>query len=144
SDHRHVRVSEKLLRGFLRAPVARERGEFADSETLDEWLCGLFIGIVRAVVADLGIGENDDLTGVGRIGEDFLIAGDGGIKNDFAGALGGRANTLALEDAAVFQGEQCGSRFYQILQSGGQYYLTTGGGELPAGVEGIEERFVRH
>jgi hypothetical protein len=50
------------------------------------------------------------LTGIGRVSEDLLIAGESGIENDFAGALYGRTKTLALEDGAVFQGEDCGVR----------------------------------
>ena len=70
--------------------------------------CARFVIVgVRAVVADLRIGEDDDLAGIGGVREDFLIAGDGGIEDDFAGAFYGRTKTPALEDRAVFQGENC-------------------------------------
>ena len=72
-----------------------------------------------AVVADLRIGEDDDLAGIGRIGEDFLIAGEGGIEDDFAGPLGGRTKTPALEDGAVFQGEDCRVQFRLFLPGSG-------------------------
>jgi hypothetical protein len=45
------------------------------------------------------------LAGVGRIGENFLIAGHGRIENDLSGSLGGRTKTPAFEDRAVFQGQ---------------------------------------
>ena len=39
---------------------------------------------VGADIADMGKGEGDDLPGIGRIGQDFLIAGDRGVEADFA------------------------------------------------------------
>ena len=95
------------LRGFVGAPVARERRELAHHQAFDVRLGGFVVALIRAVVADLRIGEDDDLAGVGGVGEDFLIAGDGGIEDHFAGAFDGRTKTTALEDRAVFQGEDC-------------------------------------
>ena len=60
---------------------------------------------IGAVVADLGVRKDDDLSGVGGIGEDFLISGDGGIEDYFTGAFCARTKTTALEDCSVFQGE---------------------------------------
>jgi len=59
------------------------------------------------VSADLRIGEDDDLAGIRGIGEDFLIACDGGIEYHLARPLDGRTKTTALEDRTVFQGEDC-------------------------------------
>ena len=56
-------------------------GEFADDEPCR---CGRrdfnILGI-DAVVADVRIGHRDDLTRVGRVGEDFLIAGHRGVED---------------------------------------------------------------
>ncbi len=81
--------------------------EFADYEAFNIGLRGFVVGGTGAVIADLGICENDDLSGIGGIGEDFLVTGDGGIEDDFAGAFGGRTKTPALEDRSVFQGQDC-------------------------------------
>jgi hypothetical protein len=43
----------------------------------------------------------------------LLVARDGGVENNFPGALGARTNAPALEDRAVFQGQHCN------VQSGG-------------------------
>ena len=99
-----------MLGVVVSAPVAHEGRDFADDETFDVGAAGFAIGLVGAVVTDLRIRENDDLAGVRRVSEDFLIAGDGGIENDFAGALGSRAKTNAFKNRAVFQGE------YSLLQ----------------------------
>ena len=106
-DHGDAAVGEERLRGFVGAPVARKRGEFAHDQTFDMRLRGFVIAFVGAVVADLRIGEDDDLAGIRGIGEDFLIARDGGIENHLAGAFDGRTKTTALEDRTVFQGEDC-------------------------------------
>ena len=90
--------------------------ELAHHEALNIRMRGLVVGERRAVVADLGIGEDDDLAGIGRIGEDFLVSGERGIENDLAGALGGRTKTHAFEDASVFQGEDCRVQARVILQ----------------------------
>jgi hypothetical protein len=55
----------------------------------------------------LGIGENDNLTGIGGVGGDFLISGKGSIKNDFARAFAGVPVALAAEDAPVFERQNC-------------------------------------
>ena len=64
-------------------------GELADDQALDIGLGGLVVCLVGAVVADLGVGENDDLSGIGGIGGDFLIAGKGSIENNFTLAFAG-------------------------------------------------------
>ena len=108
-------LARKCAGVVIGAPVAGERGELADDESFDVGLDGLVIVGAGAVVADLGIGEDDDLAGIGGIGEDFLVAGQGGIEDDFAGALGGRTKTPALEDGAVFQGEDCRFQCFRFL-----------------------------
>ena len=48
---------------------------------------GLDVFVVGADVADMREGEGDDLPGIGRIGEDFLIAGHRGVEADLADRL---------------------------------------------------------
>ena len=82
-------------------------GKLAHHQPLDVRPRGFVVLAAGAVVADLRIGEDDDLPGIGRIGEHFLVAGERGIEDHFAGPLGGRTKTPALEDRAVFQGQDC-------------------------------------
>ena len=60
-----------------------------------------------AVVADLRARHRDDLPGVRRIGQDFLVAGHAGVEHDFAGGLARRARRVAFEPGAVFERECC-------------------------------------
>ena len=55
------------------------------------------------------ISQADDLPGVAGIGENFLVSGEAGIKNDFAAAARDRARRAAVKDAPVFQRERRGS-----------------------------------
>ncbi|MNE71568.1 hypothetical protein D3C80_1674540 [compost metagenome] len=47
------------------------------------------------------IGQGDDLLAVGRIGENFLIAGHGGIEYHLADALPVGTDGFTAENAAV-------------------------------------------
>src|SRR5687768_5432627 len=75
ASHWNVRASEEIVSFLPGAPIARDGRELADDQTLDIRLDGLAVERIRAVVADLRSGENNNLTGVRRIGEDLLIAG---------------------------------------------------------------------
>src|SRR5207302_10593595 len=58
---------------------------------------------IGAVIPDFRIGQDNDLAGVRRVGENFLVAGDGSIENNFAVALCFCSVTFAAEDSAIFQ-----------------------------------------
>jgi len=45
----------------------------------------------------VGIGQANDLPGVARVGENFLIAGEAGIENDFAAAARDRTGRAAIK-----------------------------------------------
>jgi hypothetical protein len=51
------------------------------------------------------ISKADNLAGVARIGEYFLVTGEAGIENDFAAAARDGAAGPAVKEAAVFQRE---------------------------------------
>jgi hypothetical protein len=55
------------------------------------------------------IGEANDLAGVAGVGENFLITGEAGIKNNFAAAARDSASRAAMKYAPVFEREYGGS-----------------------------------
>ena len=55
------------------------------------------------------ISETDNLAGVAGIGENFLVTGETGIKNDFAASARDRAGRAAVKYAPVFEREDCRS-----------------------------------
>ena len=67
---------------------------------------GLDVFVVGADVADMREGEGDDLPGIGRIGQDFLIAGHRGVEADLADRVAGGAEAETLQHGAVRQHQQ--------------------------------------
>ncbi len=59
--------------------------------------------VIGADIADMREGEGDDLAGIGRVGEDLLITGHGGIEAHFAGGGAGGPEAEAFQNGAVGQ-----------------------------------------
>jgi hypothetical protein len=97
------------LSGFGGAPVRRDLRKFADDKRFDIRTRRFFIVKIRADIANVRIGEANDLAGVAGIGENFLITGEAGIENDFAAAARDGASRAAVKYAPVFQSESGGS-----------------------------------
>ena len=94
------------------APAARAAGQVAHDHAPAAGPGRLAVGGVDAVVADVGIGEGDDLPGVGRIGHHLLVAAHHGVEHHLArGDVGGSSDGLPLEHLSVAQHEQarCGA-----------------------------------
>jgi hypothetical protein len=89
------------LRSFARPPVGSEKGKFADDQAFDERLGRFLIIEIGADITDVGIGQADDLPGVAGVGENFLISGEAGIKNDFAATAGASTRGAAVKDSSV-------------------------------------------
>ena len=70
----------------------------------------LHVFAVGADVADMREGERNDLTGIGRIGEDLLIPGHGRVETHLAHGNAGGAGAKASQDRAVGQHQRRRSR----------------------------------
>ena len=79
---------------------------------------GLYIFLIGADIADMGEGEGDDLSGIGGIREDLLIAGDCGVEADLGDSAAGGTNTMSLDDGAIRQNQK-GGRF-EVFPRGGE------------------------
>src|SRR6516165_7882444 len=62
--------------------------------------------VVGADIADMREGEGDDLPGIGRIGQDLLIASHRGIEADLADRVPRGAEALSFEYGAVGKDEE--------------------------------------
>ena len=96
---------EMQLGAIIRGP--RHRGEHDEPDRVgrgrgDDRLDVLLVG---ADIPDMRKGEGDDLPIVGRVGQDLLIAGHGGVEADLADRLARRAKPFAFEHRAVGQHE---------------------------------------
>ena len=91
-------------------PVAVAPGQVPHDHPATEGSAALVVLVVDPVVADVGIRERDDLTRIGRIGNDLLVAGQDRVEHDLAGrhTIGRRrADRLALKDRTVGQDQVC-------------------------------------
>ena len=65
----------------------------------------LDVFLVGAHIADMREGEGDDLAGIGRVGQDLLVARHRGVEADLAGRLADGADAEAFENRAVLEHE---------------------------------------
>ena len=107
TDSGHSVVPQKRVEVAVAAPIAVATGQCAHDHPAAERAPGLVVGRGNAVVADVGVGERDDLARVRGIGDDLLITGHGGIKTYFAHRVAGGANASSLEHGAVGQYQAC-------------------------------------
>ena len=61
----------------------------------------LHIFHVGANIADVGEGEVDDLARVGRVCQDFLVPGHGGVEADFANGVAFPPKSISPEHSAI-------------------------------------------
>ena len=66
-------------------------------------MAGLGVIGVDPVVADLRVGEKDDLACVGRVRKNFLVACEGSIEDHFPHGLLRTAETDAFEHSPILQ-----------------------------------------
>ncbi len=92
------------------APVRRAGHRGPGDHALDRRGQRLAILVVGADIADMREREGDDLPGIGRIGQDLLVAGHRGVEDQLAGDHGCAAEAAAGEDRSVLQGENAGGR----------------------------------
>ena len=97
------------MRRFRRTPVRCDVGKLPHHQRFDVRPSGFFVVEVRANVADVWIGQTDNLARIAWVGENFLISSEAGIENNFAATTGDRAGCPAIKDAPVLQRENCGS-----------------------------------
>src|SRR3989449_4442068 len=99
----NLELFEIFFRDLLRAPVGADSRELANDQTFNIGPRGFVVFRIGAVISDFRIGENNNLAAVRRIGENFLIPGDGSMKNALAVTFAFGAVAFAAEDAPVFQ-----------------------------------------
>ena len=117
-DHGNLVAVEVQVRCFRGAPAGSDVREFADDQGFDVGFRRFLIIEIRANVSDVGISQTDNLPGVAGIGENFLVSGEAGVKNDFAAPARDRASRAAVKYAPVLERQNCRS-----MQNFGQCVL---------------------
>ena len=83
-------------------PPARDRdGQIPNHQSCGEHLSRLHVLTVGPGIADVRMGQSDDLAAIRGIGEDLLVSGDGGVENHLPRGKTGRSCGRAPKYSAV-------------------------------------------
>jgi hypothetical protein len=82
--------------------------QIADDKALGVGAARLVVLVVHAGVANVWIGQRDDLATVRGVGEDLLVAGDGGVEHHFADGGATRADGAAAKGRPVGEDKRGG------------------------------------
>ena len=107
-DGHHPAREQPVLQRGLAAPAAGATRHVAHDQARRPDLAGLVVLLGATGVADVRIGQGDQLACIGRIGEDLLVAGHGGVEHHLTDRKAAGAYGLALEHGAVFEDQDCG------------------------------------
>ena len=113
-----VKVGGPAVVGRVRHIGLEHRADRAVAGSRRQVLDVLVIG---TDIADVGEGEGDNLAGIGGIGEDFLVAGQGRVEADFGFHNAVGTQTLPLDHGAVGQHQQRGRLFGSPWGGGGAH-----------------------
>jgi hypothetical protein len=108
-DNRNFVAIKIELRAFTGTPVRCDLRKFANDKRLDIRPSRFFVVQIGAHIADVRIGEANNLPRVAGIGENFLVTGKTCIENDFSAAARDGAGRAAVKYAPVFEREYGGS-----------------------------------
>ena len=108
-DGGHTVASQEAVEAAAGPPVAVAAGEVAHDHAPAMGTGRLRVGAVDAVVADVGIGEGDDLARIRRVRDHLLVPAHHRVEDHLPGGdRGVRADGGALEHLPVAQHQQCG------------------------------------
>ena len=97
-------VLKKIARQIaIGSPITHHRGQFPDHKARKVRFVGFFIHGVHPVVADEGIGHGNDLSLVGRVGQNLLIARHGCVEANFATYRGFCSKTTSSEQGSILK-----------------------------------------
>ena len=97
SLHSHDAVTDQIIgKGFVPAPVAEDGAVLFDDESFDLRRLRFDILLVDSVIADERVCHDHDLTFVGRIGKDLLVACHAGVEDDLPRLSLRRTRRIAL------------------------------------------------
>ena len=102
-DRDNIVRTQKVFEGLLVTPVAGHSGQIANHQPGSPDIVRFVVFISSAGVANMGIRQCDDLSCVGRISENFLIAGHGRVEHDFPARNTVSPDSAAAKNTAIFQ-----------------------------------------
>ena len=104
-DAHNVILNHHILQCPRGAEIGRLAVEFPDDQTADGGSVRLVVVVAHAVIADQGVGHDHGLRGVGRVGENFLIAHHGGVEHQLHQRIFLGAKAVTVKFGAVLQND---------------------------------------
>ena len=95
-----------------------QQGQIADNQTSGKHTVGFRIFSISTHITNMWVGQSHELSGIGRIGQDFLITGDSSVKHHFTDSVAGRADRHATEKGSVGERKKGGSLGHELLLVG--------------------------
>src|SRR5690606_9130875 len=117
NGHNIVALQEIVEILFI-TPVAGHQREVPNDQPSRPDRIGLVVLGVSTGIADVRIGQRDDLSRVGRISENFLIPGHGCVENHRSTGNTLRSDGAASEYTAIFQCQYCSITQCYLLLGG--------------------------
>jgi hypothetical protein len=107
-DGDDVAFLQVVRQRLLAAEVRQQARQVLDDQAGGVDLRGFDVFTVDARVADVRIGQGDDLAAVAGVGQDFLVAGHRGVEHHLTGGVACGADGKTLEDRPVCEREDGG------------------------------------
>ncbi|MND93249.1 hypothetical protein D3C80_854310 [compost metagenome] len=104
-DRNHVVGFEVVRQRLLVAPVAGNQRQITNDQTGRPDTVGLGIFRRGAGIANVRVSQGNDLLRIGRVSQDFLIAGHCGVKHHLTNGLTVGSNGFTAKNAAISKGE---------------------------------------
>src|SRR5215813_2595153 len=101
-NYRNTIVAQVMIERFARAQVGVDTKEFAHDKAFCKHAARFYVLFVNAVIPDQRISHRYDLPAVGWIGQDLLITGHCGVKDNFAYDFSLCAEASAVPNSSVF------------------------------------------
>ena len=101
-------VFQIIVQLAFRTKVAGDSADRTYDKSGQVRLFALDVFGIDAVITDFRIGHCDDLTTITGIGENFLVSGHRGVKNDLTFHLAISAKGMTNEDSTICQDKFCG------------------------------------
>ncbi len=107
NGHRAL-AGQKFRQTLLGTEIADGQGQIANDQSSGLHLGSFHVLRIDTVAANVRIGQSDDLLAIAGVGEDFLIAGHGGVKHHFSDGSPCATDGVANKDRAVCERQDGG------------------------------------
>ena len=100
-NRRDIVLAQILGQSLGHAEIARPNRQITNHQSGGEHLMRLRVFWIHADIADMRIGERDNLAAIRRVGQNFLITGHGSVEYHLSGRMGLRADRDSAKHRAI-------------------------------------------